>query len=657
MNTNNFENEATPVSEENTGEDVVQTVEQEVEAVTDSAPEEIIPAAETEAEIEVETEMEAEVEVEVEVEAEAETETVTDNEENTVENKAPTALSIEDTVQNLRELLDSPTLLRKEFAGHKSHFYNLLRNETERQKRAFLDAGGEEVDFVVHESEEYAEGKQLMTEIGKKLSELSAKEEAEKEQNLVKKLAIIDKIKELVETQVQEDFNKSYQEFKVLQQQWNDIKLVPQAKVNELWKSYQHYVEKFYDLVRINNEFREYDFKKNLELKTDLCQKAEKLADETDVVSAFFQLQNLHQEWRDIGPVARTDREEIWERFKSASAVINKKHQAHFESLKGEEEGNLALKTALCEKLEAIDYSQLKTVKEWNEKMKEVHEVQSEWRKIGYAPKKMNTKVYERYRAAFNSFFKAKNKFNKTIYGEFDENLKKKIALCERAEALKDSQEWRKVSQELSELQKEWKTIGAVSRKHGEKVWKRFIAACDHFFEQKKTHTSSQNNEEVKNLQAKKAITEKINQLDVSAADALATLRGLMDEWYAIGHVPFKSKEHIYEKFRKATDAQFSKLNVDKADRKLENFKNNIAHLAKSGRNQMMHERDKLVRQLERVKSELKTYENNLGFLTASSKKGNSLVDEINKKVTAIKSEFDLLVKKIEAIDNETQQD
>ncbi|KUL19891.1 MAG: Uncharacterized protein XE13_0316, partial [Proteiniphilum sp. 51_7] len=414
--------------------------------------------------------------------------------------------TIEEIVQKLRALLEEERPQRKEIDEYKNQFYRSLRNEIEGQKQSFLSAGGEEIDFVASEPPLFTEGKELLQKIREKRAAILAMEEAEKEKNVARKLAIIEQIKLLTQNQGQEDFNKVYQEFKSLQQEWNEIRLIPQARVNELWKSYQHYVEIFYDLVRINNEFREYDFKKNLELKTELCEAAERLNEEPDVVSAFHQLQNLHQEWREIGPVSRKDREEIWNRFKEASTSINKKYQAHFEALRSKEDENLELKTALCEKLEAIDYSQIKTIRDWNNKVKEVLEIQSQWRQIGYVPRKWNTKIYKRYRAACDFFFRSKNEFYKSLRNEMEENLRKKTALCERAEALKDSQDWKKTTQEMIEIQKEWKSIGIVPHKYVDTIWKRFITACDYFFEQKKIHTSSQYEEESRNLEAKKKI-------------------------------------------------------------------------------------------------------------------------------------------------------
>jgi hypothetical protein len=566
-------------------------------------------------------------------------------------------LSIEDIIKHLRNLLEKGTLKRKNVEEYKNQFYRSLRNEIETQKHAFLSDGGEEIDFVAAEPDIYTEGKDLLQKIKEKRAELVAKEDAQKEKNVARKLSIINQIKILTETQGHEDFNKTYQEFKSLQQEWNEIKLIPQSKVNELWKSYQRYVEKFYDLVRINNEFREYDFKKNLELKTELCEAAERLDEETDVISAFHQLQNLHQQWRETGPVSRKDREEIWNRFKSASTTINKKYQSHFEELREKEDENLELKTAICEKLEAIDYTKIKTIKDWNRYVKEVLEFQTQWRKIGYVPRKWNTKIYKRYRAACDLFFKNKNDFYKSLRGEMEENLKKKIELCERAEAMKDSTDWKKTTQDMIDIQKEWKTIGIVPRKYVDVIWKRFIGACDYFFEQKKLNTSSRYEEEARNLEAKRAVVQTIKDIDktLEADKALAKLRELMDQWYSLGHVPYKLKDVTYREFYDATEEQFDRLNIDKADRKLESFKTNISDIAKSGnaKNQLFYEREKLMRQYDRMKNELQTYENNIGFLSVSSKKGNHLLDDMNQKVEKIKSELKLIIRKIEAVDKE----
>ena len=580
-----------------------------------------------------------------------------DTDEVDSENSSTPLLSIEEIIVKLRELASSEGMQRKEMDELKSQFYRSIRNETAEQKARFLADGGEEIDFVPEESPLYVEGKELLAKIKEKRAQIQAREEAEKEKNVEKKLAIIEKIKQLIENPSQEDFNKTYQEFKSLQQQWNDIKLIPQAKANDLWKSYQLYVERFYDLVRINNEFREYDFKKNLELKTELCDAAERLDEEPDVISAFHQLQNLHQQWREIGPVSRKEREEIWNRFKEASNKINKKYQAHFEEIKLQENENLEKKTAICEQLESIDYSALTSQKAWKEQLDKVLALQDEWRKIGYVPKKWNSKIYERYRAACNTFFEKKNQFQKSIREELDENLRKKTALCEQAEALKDSKDWHKTTQEMIRIQKEWKEIGPVPRKFVDSLWQRFIAACDYFFEQKKLSSASHLAEEQNNLEAKKAIIEKINNIDprLPIEEASALLHQLIEEWHNIGHVPFKQKDAIYSEFYEATEAQFNRLNIDKGDRRLQSYRNSISNIAKSdnGRGQLLREREKLMRQYDRMKNELLTYENNLGFLSVSSKKGNNLIDEMNQRVKRLRSDLDLLIKKIDAIDKE----
>lgn len=657
MNSNNLENEKLPVD---TGEGIEESASiLHEEVVSELLTEDKIPVDESEEQTSVKTkEVEIDYHLEDVEEKESNESEIEDeiDEHNVVEDNSD-LLSIEDIVQRLRDLLVLDNPHRKDIDEVKNHFYRSLRNETQTQKVVFIEAGGESIDFVMKEDENYAEGKALIQKIKEKRADIIAREEAEKEKNVAKKLAIIEQVKQLSETQVHEDFNKTYQEFRALQQKWSDIKLVPQAKINDLWKEYQRYVEKFYDLVRINNEFREYDFKKNLEIKTELCAAAEKLDEEEDVVSAFYQLQNLHQEWRDVGPVSRKDREVIWERFKEASTLINKKYQSHFESLKGKEEENLEAKTALCEKLESIDYSKLNSIKDWNKKIKEVLDIQSQWREIGYVPKKWNTKIYERYRAACDFFFRNKNDFYKSLHSEMDENLKKRIDLCERAEAIKDSTDWRKTTQDLIAIQKEWKTIGVVPRKHVDSTWKRFIAACDYFFEQKKLSTSSQRDEEIKNLEMKKEIVDKVINLDTSLSveDSLAEMKELMDQWYAIGHVPFKVKDKAYKEFYNATEAQFDRLNVDKTHRRLDSFKSNISDLAKSDnpKGQLLRERERLMRQFDRMKNELQTYENNIGFLSVSSKKGNSLIDDMNQKVKKIKEELEFLVKKIGAIDEE----
>ncbi|OJU54352.1 MAG: hypothetical protein BGN96_16740, partial [Bacteroidales bacterium 45-6] len=452
-----------------------------------------------------------------------------------------------------------------------------------------------------------------------------------------------------------EEFSKQYNEFKKLQQEWNEIKLVPQAKLNELWKSYQIYSEKFYDLVRINNELRDYDFRKNLELKTSIIEAVERLQNEPDPVSAFYQLQNFHQEWREIGPVAKEIREETWARFKEASSAINKNYQKHFESLKEQEEENLVKKTEICEKIEAIDLDVLKNFKDWDSKSKEILELQALWKTISFVPKKLNTQIFERFRAACDRFFEAKAVFFKTLRDEFDQNLAKKTALCERAEALKDSTDWKKTGDELVAIQKEWKTIGQVPRKYSDTIWKRFVTACDHFFEQKKKNTSSQHEEELANLEKKKQIIIDILAIspEIPAEEARVKLKELLNSWHEIGFVPFKEKDRIYKEMQKAADAQFDRLRIDKSERRLQAFKSSIEGIAggEKAKGKLYYERERLMRQFDKVKGEIQTYENNIGFLSVSSKGGGGLFKDMEHKIQSLKDELKILIKKIETID------
>ncbi len=450
-------------------------------------------------------------------------------------------------------------------------------------------------------------------------------------------------------TETPEDTGKRYNEFKQLQQEWNEIKQVPAAKVNELWKSYQLYTEKFYDMLKLNNEFREYDFKKNLEAKLHLCEAAEKLATEPDVVSAFHQLQKLHQEFRSIGPVAKELRENIWARFKAASTTVNRRHQQHFEELKEKEQNNLDQKTVICEIVESMEYDTFKTFADWEDKTQEILALQAKWKTIGYAPQKMNVKIFERFRAACDEFFRRKAAFFKSIKESMAENLEKKKALCEKAESLKDSTDWKETAEILTKLQKEWKTIGPVAKKHSDAVWKRFIGACDYFFEQKNKATSSQRSIESENQAKKEAVISQLKALDEAGTTDEATAdktRALMKEWNSIGFVPFKEKDRLYKEYHAVVDRLFDKLHLSATEKKLSNFKSG---LNKEGN--LYRDREKLVRTYEGLKNDIQTYENNLGFLNSSSKKGNSLVSEINRKIERLKADMELVQKKIAAID------
>ena len=561
-------------------------------------------------------------------------------------------LTKEEILAKLKEVVaDVENVAKPEIDGLKQSFYKLHNAEQDAARKLFIENGGAAENFVPQTDSVEEEFKNIMSVIKEKRSALTAELEKQKEMNLQVKLSIIEELKELVESP--DDANKSYTEFKKLQQQWNEVKLVPQAKVNELWKNYQLYVEKFYDLLKLNNEFREYDFKKNLEIKTHLCEAAEKLADEEDVVSAFHQLQKLHQEFRDTGPVAKELRDEIWARFKAASTTVNRRHQQHFEALKEVEQHNLDQKTVICEIIEAIDYKELTSFASWESKTQEVIALQNKWKTIGFAPQKMNVKIFERFRKACDEFFRKKGEFFKSLKEGMNENLEKKRALCEKAEALKDSTDWKATADELTKLQKEWKTIGPVAKKYSDAVWKRFISTCDYFFEQKNKATSSQRSVEQENLEKKKNIIEKLNAIDdqMDTEGATQLVRDLMKEWNGVGHVPFKEKDRIYKQYHSQIDKLFERFNISASNKKLSNFKSTISSIQEGSPQALYREREKLVRAFDNMKNELQTYENNLGFLTTSSKKGNSLLTEINRKVEKLKADIELVKEKIKVVD------
>lgn len=586
-------------------------------------------------------------------------------EENVTENVAPEVNETEnqtievpqtqeEVVARVKELAEADAPAEKqELDALKQAFYKIHKANVAAARAQFIENGGEPEAFLPTPNVLEDEFKAAMNVIKQKRAELQAELDRQKEENLQKKQEILERIKALSATP--EEANQAYKEFKELQNQWKELTLVPAEKANELWKTYQLYVEQYYDQLKLNNEFREYDFKKNLEIKTRLCETAEKLNEEADVISAFQQLQALHQEFKETGPVAKELREEIWARFKAASTAVNKRHQQYFEELKQKEEENLAHKTALCEKIEAIDLTAVKTAAAWEAQTQQIIEIQKEWRTIGFAPQKMNVKIFERFRGACDRFFTEKAAFFKRLKEEQAQNLAKKTELCEKAEALKDSTDWKATADKLMQIQKEWKTIGAVPKKHSESLWQRFIGACDYFFEQKGKNTASQRGEEKENLQKKEQVIEKLKALlesdeEENKQDAV---RELMKEWNEIGFVPFKEKDKIYKAYHETVDQLFKALNMSAARRRLDNFKNNLKNDAKEGGQGLSRERERLVRAYENKRSEIKTYENNLGFLTCSSKKGSSLLNEMNKKMEKLKDELNLIGEKIAAIDKE----
>lgn len=538
----------------------------------------------------------------------------------------------------------------------KTIFYKLHFAEREADMKAYLEGGGDPANYKVLPDEDEEVFKAEMGVIKEKRAKLFLEQEKEKQENLKKKLDIIEKIKAMVTSP--EEANKSYQDFKKLQQEWKEIKLVPAEKANELWRNYQLYVEQYYDLLKLNSEAREYDFKKNLEIKTKICEAAEKLGTEEDVISAFHQLQKLHQEFSETGPVAKELREEVWARFKAASTIINKRHQQHFESLRAKEEDNLTKKTALCEKIEEIAKEEIKTAGEWEKKTKDIIAIQAEWKTIGFAPQKMNVKIFERFRAACDDFFSKKAEFFKNMKQQFAENADKKRALIEQAKALQDSTEWKSTSDKLIALQKEWKTIGMVPKKLGDKLWNEFLTACNHFFEARNSANAGTRNEERTNLEKKRGIIEQLKALAENAGDNIQDkVRELIDEYNAVGHVPFKEKDKLYKEYHDILDKLYKELNISTARRRLDKFKNNLKNVAEKGADALDNERARLMRRYEAIKQKVQTYENNLGFLNASSKKGNSLIDEMNRKVQKLKDDMNLVREKIKAIDAENKDE
>ena len=537
----------------------------------------------------------------------------------------------------------------------KSSFYKLHVAEREAKLKAYLDAGGDPEQYQYTPDPEEESFKAEMGIIKEKRAKIFKEQEAEKQENLTKKLEIIDRIKAMVTTP--DEANKNYKEFKALQEQWREIKNVPADKANELWRNYQLYVEQFYDMLRLNSEAREYDFKKNFELKTALCEAAEKLADEEDVISAFHQLQKLHQEYREIGPVAKEQREDIWNRFKAASSVINKRHQAHFEGVRAKEEDNLARKTVLCETVEAIAAEENKGSGDWEKHTKQIIDLQTEWKTIGFAPQKMNVKIFERFRAACDDFFGRKAAYFKGLKETFKENADKKRALIEKAKSLQDSTDWKSTGDKFIALQKEWKTIGMVPKKLGDQLWAEFLAACNTFFEARNAAGAGQRGEERENMDKKLEIIEKLKAIAEETGDDLADkVQKLVEEYNAVGHVPYKEKDKLYKEYHAILDKLYKDLNISTAKRKLTNFKQNLKQVAERGENALDNERARLFRQYEALKQEIQTYENNLGFLNASSKKGNSLIDEMNRKVQKLKDDMSLVREKIKAIDAENKQ-
>lgn len=591
--------------------------------------------------------------VEVEVTVEEKKETPSSAHEVQSSTVDYTTYSKEALIEALKELLDKEDInsVKEDVEQIKQTFYKKSKAEVEEQKRKFLEDGGEEHDFKLEKDGLDDALKVILNEYRQKKSAYAERIEKEKENNLLQKQHILEQMKVLTETT--DDVSSNINTFKDLQQKWKTIGAVPANLSTELWKQYNLLQEKFWDLVKINNELREYAFRKNLEAKIQLCETAERLIEEEDVIIASKLLQTLHDDWREIGPVDRDVREEVWTRFKEATTKINKKHQLHFEGLREEEEKNLTLKTEICEKIESIDISELKTYNAWDKATGIIIGYQEEWRKIGFAPRKVNQKIFDRYRKACDDFFAAKTAFYKQVKAEMAENLDKKRALCEQAEAMKDSTDWKETSDKFIKIQKQWKEIGPVPKKYSDDIWKQFIATCDYFFEQKSKNVTDQRSEENENLEKKQALIVKIEELKPTEDQqaTYAVLKELMEEWRNIGHVPYKEKDKIYKAYKAAVDKQFDALNIDMQNRRLDSFRTNLEDMTNKGEQKLYREREKLLRAFDSLKAEISTYENNIGFFSSTSKKADNLLKEMERKIDGLREEAKLIEQKIQMIE------
>lgn len=584
----------------------------------------------------------------------SETNEVVEQQEAEIPAKQETAqyasMSKTELVAKLEELLQQPVnTVKDEVPVIKAAFYAIRKEEIAQEKADFLEKGNEEAAFAAHEDAEENRFKEILAELKEKRAEYNAALEAEKMQNLEKKRAIIQQINDI--TSDPDNINRQYNNVQQLQQEFKAVGAVPATDDTDVWKSYQQAVEKFYDLLKINKELRDYDFKKNLEIKQQLCLEAEALDEESDIIVAFRKLQELHNSWRETGPVAKELREELWARFKNASAVVNKKYQSFFEERKAREQEAAEKKTALCEELESIMGGEFKTNAAWDEATKKIIELQQQWKQAGFAARKLNNELFARFRKMCDEFFANKLSYYKNIRETMSANLAKKLELCEKAEALKDSTDWKATTDALVALQKEWKTVGPVNKRQSDQVWKRFITACDYFFEQRKQKSVNVHAVEHENLKAKKAIIAQLKELleAEEPEDAAKTVRELMAKWQEVGHVPFREKDKIYKEYREAIDMAYDKFDIKGSRAHLANFENNLNKL--DDNDKMYHERERLVRAYEQKCSELKTYENNMGFFNAQSKTGNSIVKEMERKIARLKEDIAMLEQKIKMVD------
>ena len=587
---------------------------------------------------------------------EAQDVTLPENEKN-VENEvvaeeAAQPANKDEVLQQLQAIADGDAekITREKIESLKQLFYTFQRNEIAKLKEEFVANGGNPEAFTAEEDPREAQMKEIINAAKEKKSEYRKQIEAQLQANYDKKLDIIAKITEL--SQDTDNVNKLFPQFRELQQEYRATGDVNENQTTEVWKKYKEAEEKFYDQLKVNKDLRDYDFKKNLEAKELLIEQAKKLTEDTDIVVAARLLQELHAKWREIGPVAKDIREEIWAKFKDVSAIINKRHQDFFEQRKQKEQENEAAKTALCEAIEAIDLAAVNTYALWEQNTKTILDLQQQWKSVGFASKKSNNALFERFRAACDKFFEAKANFYKAIKEDLEENLKRKTALCEKAEALSESSDWKKTTDALVKLQQEWKTIGTVPRKHSDAVWERFRAACDKFFERKKKQLSGTRHAEVENLKAKKAIIANLNAIAEGTAkeDVAKAVKEASAQWQQIGHVPFKDKDKVYEAYRAAVNALYEKFDLSGASAEIDRFENSISEMA-GDNDKLYRERERMVRAYEQRTAELATCENNLGFFTSSSKSGDTMLRDLQRRVAKLKDSIATLEKKIRLID------
>ena len=569
-------------------------------------------------------------------------------------NRGSRPASRQEIIERLQQIAEGDEILncKAEVEALKVQFYKMRTTEIENERKQFVEDGGDENVFIPAPDALDEPLKAVINHIKEKRSEILRAQEEQRQANYQQQLALLNELQELIEKASQG--NPDVTAFRAIQNKWKELKDVPQATATAMWHQYQQYAEQFYDVLKLNHEFREYDFKKNLEIKTRICEQAEALANEEDIISAFRQLQQLHNEFREAGPVAPDLREEVWNRFKAASTAINKRHQDFFEEKKRRETENLEQKSAICDEIEAIDLNALTSYQAWNTATQLVLDLQARWKQIGFAPQKSNLKIFERFRYACDEFFRRKSEFFKQIKSSLTENLEKKRALCEQAEALKESEEWKETADTLARLQKEWKEIGPVPQKYSEALWKRFVNACDEFFARRNKATSSQRSVEQENLRLKREIIAQIGEIDATASEEeqVKALNALVAKWNAIGHVPFKEKDKVYKEYKEQISAIYERLHVTANERKIADFRSSIA---KGGGN-LTRERERLIRQYENMKAEIATYENNIGFLSTSSKKGANLVDVMRQKMEKLKADAEVILKKIRLIEEEIEK-